>query len=767
MPSNINEAISSNAGFTQRDYDNSLRLYKQYVDGVLRLELASSDQIEKIQKKLYKGRRDLSEEEIERSEKIAIRYQNQRYKHMSFLEKKSADEKEKNEIELYKQQLANANALKEAEIEAANMAAEEKKKALKEAHDEYMKQLNEVAETENENKKRLARYEKIAYDRLSARDKLQVSIDKRKEKFNKAQEATDKASYKLLELQEKRAADKGSVSDEEMQKAEEDVAKAKKEEQAAQVNLFGAQMAANLSKSIGNAIGNAMSKMTNEVSSAMNLIVEHQSSISTRLLGTNLSYARMTGAIKSNLAVSPWVTQKATLENLAKLVDSGVAYNVEQRAFLATISDKIATTFDAFDSNLTRLIRLQQADITASRLGIEAALNSQLNAMFSDTSYLKDMYTTISGALVDAESQMTREQAAEFQYTVQKYLGALYSLGMSQSAVSQIATGIGYLGTGNIEALSGNSQLMSLMGMSASRGGVDLGSLLTGGVTGDNANKLMKGMIEYLREIATSTENMATKSAYGSVFGLGVSDLRALANLTATDITNLYESNMTYESSIQTLNTLLGSVWQRMNISEMASNVFSNAMFSSGQSIVNNPGLYLPWLVTSTIKDLTGGTAIPAIAGFDVNNTVEGLMQTALVGMGLMQSLPRMFMSLGRKGGLNLGAWGGSEFTVRGSGWKGIAGGTESGVSMSAYVGGSGEDIQSDVVKKAKEEAKTQASDTDTKDTNDLYNALFGGDGQDRKAILVEISGITSGVQIPVTVENTDTNPINVVSSFR
>lgn len=767
MPSNINEAISSNAGFTQRDYDNSLRLYKQYVDGVLRLELASSSQIEKIQKKLYKDRHDLSAEEIERSEKIAIKYQNQRYKHLSFLEKKSADEKEKNEIELYKQQLANANALKEAEIEAANMAGEEKKKALKEAHDEYMKQLNEVSATEEENKKRLARYEKVAYDRLSARDKLQVSIDKRKEKLNKAQEATDEASYKLLELQEKRDADKGSVSDEEMQKAKEDVAKAKKEEQAAQVNLFGAQMVANLSKSIGNAIGNAMSKMTNEVSSAMNLIVEHQSSISTRLLGTNLSYARMTGAIKSNLAVSPWVTQKATLENLAKLVDSGVAYNVEQRAFLATISDKIATTFDAFDSNLTRLIRLQQADITASRLGIEAALNSQLNAMFSDTSYLKDMYNTISGALVDAESQMTREQAAEFQYTVQKYLGALYSLGMSQSAVSQIATGIGYLGTGNIEALSGNSQLMSLMGMSASRGGVDLGSLLTGGVTGDNANKLMKGMIEYLREIATSTENMATKSAYGSVFGLGVSDLRALANLTATDITNLYESNMTYQSSIQTLNTLLGSVWKRMNISEMASNVFSNAMFSSGQSIVNNPGLYLPWLVTSTIKDLTGGTAIPAIAGFDVNNTVEGLMQTALVGAGLMQSLPRMFASLGRLGGLNLGAWGGSEFTVRGSGWKGIAGGAESGVSMSAYVGGSGEDIQSDVVKRAKEEAKTQASDTDTKDTNDLYNALFGGDGQDRKAILVEIGGITSGVQIPVTVEDTDTNPINVVSSFR
>lgn len=767
MASKLNDAISSNAGFSQRDYDSSLKLYSQYIDGVLKLELASANQVERIKRRLYGKQEQYTKQQEDRAEKIAIQYQEQRYKHMSLLEKKSYTQKKENDLELYRAQIKNEQAMREAEIMSAHMVASVRRDEMRKIQEEYAQKQKEIDDEERKNKERLEKHEKVAYNRLSNRDKILAKVEKRQTQLQEAQKAADDASVKLLELQEKKDKDKSSVSDEEIAKAQADVDKTQKEMKAAETNLLGQQMVANLSRSIGNAIGNAMSKMTNEVSSAMDLIVSNQSRISTRLLGSGISYSSLTGTIKSNLAMSPWVTQKATLENLAKLVDSGISYNIEQRAFLATISDKIATTFDAFDSNLTRLIRLQQADITASRLGIEASLTSALNSMFSDTSYLSDMYDTVAGALVDAESQMTREQATEFEYTVQKYLGALYSLGLSQSAVSQIATGIGYLGTGNIEALSGNSQLMSLLGMAASRGGVDIGSLFTGGVTGENANQLLRGMIEYLREIATSTDNMATKSAYGSVFGLGVSDLRALANLTTTDITNLYKQNMTYQESMTTLNTLLGSVYQRMNISEMASNVFANSMFASAERIVNTPGLYLPWLVTSTIKDLTGGTAIPAIAGFDVNNTVEGLMQTALVGVGLMQSIPSLFTSLFRGGGLSLGGWGGAEFTTRGTEWKGITGGTSTGVSMSADVGGSGEDIQSDVIRKAKEEAKTQQGDTDEKDINDLYAALFGGDRGERKPILVEINSVTSGVKIPVNVEDTETNPINVTPTMR
>jgi hypothetical protein len=47
------------------------------------------------------------------------------------------------------------------------------------------------------------------------------------------------------------------------------------------------------------------------------------------------------------------------------------------------MTDKLVTTFNAFDSNLLAIIRLQQADSTAARLGMEAILTKNLNSMFN------------------------------------------------------------------------------------------------------------------------------------------------------------------------------------------------------------------------------------------------------------------------------------------------------------------------------------------------------------------------------------------------
>ena len=58
------------------------------------------------------------------------------------------------------------------------------------------------------------------------------------------------------------------------------------------------------------------------------------------------------------LAASPFVKYTDMLNKVEELIDKGVAYNVEQRAFLASISDKIANTFDAFDANLLQIIRI-------------------------------------------------------------------------------------------------------------------------------------------------------------------------------------------------------------------------------------------------------------------------------------------------------------------------------------------------------------------------------------------------------------------------
>jgi hypothetical protein len=69
---------------------------------------------------------------------------------------------------------------------------------------------------------------------------------------------------------------------------------------------------------------------------------------------------------------------------------------VEQRAFLQTMTDKIATTFNAFDSNLLKIIRIQQEDSTVYRMGAEAQLTKFFNSNFQDSTYMSDVYDTVS-----------------------------------------------------------------------------------------------------------------------------------------------------------------------------------------------------------------------------------------------------------------------------------------------------------------------------------------------------------------------------------
>ena len=118
--------------------------------------------------------------------------------------------------------------------------------------------------------------------------------------------------------------------------------------------------------------------------------------------------------------VSPYLTQESIVGSLETLVGKGIAYNVEQRAFLATIKDKIASTFDAADSTLLRLVRIQQQDSTAARLGMEATMNAFLNNMYETTEYLSDLASTVRGSLDEVEALMGATDAVALEYQVQK-----------------------------------------------------------------------------------------------------------------------------------------------------------------------------------------------------------------------------------------------------------------------------------------------------------------------------------------------------------
>ena len=118
--------------------------------------------------------------------------------------------------------------------------------------------------------------------------------------------------------------------------------------------------------------------------------------------------------------MSPYIKQEDLANNVQAMVTSGIAFNIEQRAFLQTIKSKIADTFDATNGTLLRLIRIQQADSTAARLGMESSLTAFLNNMYENTEYLKQVSDGVKANLEEAMSLMSAVDAVGFEYSVQK-----------------------------------------------------------------------------------------------------------------------------------------------------------------------------------------------------------------------------------------------------------------------------------------------------------------------------------------------------------
>lgn len=527
----------------------------------------------------------------------------------------------------------------------------------------------------------------------------------------------------------------------------------KYEEALAERGSFSDALGKNLEKGLENvagAVSAAMSDALNKIDGYVDSFFEYQAQIDARLNGADETYKDALKTIRTNVGISTIVSQKDMIANVKKLVESGVAFDLDQRAFLATISDRIAQTFDVFDSNLMRIIRLQQADTTAARLGMEASLNELFNQYFSDTSYLSDAFDSVSQAIIDANAQLTRNASLEFEYIVQKWLGSLYSLGLSQNTVSTIAQGLNYLGTGNVEALSSNESLQSLLAMSSSRAGISYADILTGGLDAETTNKLLKSMVLYLKDIAENSSNQVTKNAYANIFGMNTTDLIAVSNLQQSEIESLYKQTLNYTSAIQELDTQMSQISSRTHISQKISTTIDNLMAEAASGIGSNGILYGTWKVLNIIEDLTGGIAIPAISVFgnmvDLHTTVTQLAKAGVAGFSLMGSL---IGGLGKsRDALSSSTWNFDQYTSRGGELKRISKGTASGFSQSAEMSmvgsGSGQDMKnttlSDGASSAEEDSKiTNAS---VEGNSDIYQKIYEAVADDSTSVLMEIVSI-------------------------
>lgn len=428
-------------------------------------------------------------------------------------------------------------------------------------------------------------------------------------------------------------------------------------------------------------------------------IGDYKSKWDTRLYGSDKSHWSTTTAIQFSLGASPYVKQSEVLKSIDKAVQTGIAYNLEQRAFLDSISDKIAGTFDAFDSNLLQIVRVQQSDSTAARAGMEAFLNEYLNKTFKTTEYLSNAADNVTGALYEATSLLSSTQSIGFEYQVQKWLGSLYSVGMSNSAVSSIAQALGQLASGDISGTSSGAG--KLLVMSASRAGLSYSDLLTKGINDSQINALMENMVEYLKTIADSNKVVQTQLA--AVYGLRTSDIQAASNLSGTDITNIYGSSLDYGGSINMLNKMARTVMLRTSTGEMMNNLIDNFKFTLATGVANNPALYALWTISNMLDEMVGGIPIPSIGAFamgngidiDLETTVADLMRVGAMSGGLFSGIGSIVSglatnALGLQGVLAaLGVRNSPSAISRGSSLTAGVGQTSSGVSYLGNTQGS------------------------------------------------------------------------------
>lgn len=510
-----------------------------------------------------------------------------------------------------------------------------------------------------------------------------------------------------------------------------------------------------------NLLTSTLNKGTASVDTAMNTLSGVYSKIESRLQGSDESFEEINDTMRSQLAASPYVKYTDMLSQISNLVDSGVAYNVEQRAFLASISDKIASTFNAFDANLLKIIRIQQEDSTQYRLGMEASLTSFLNSMYQDTSYLSGASDSVTQALTTSIVQLGTEEGAEYEYNIQKWFGSLSALGVDDNTLTGLASAINALATGNIEELQ-NSQYMNLIATAANKSGLSVGSLLSQGVNSENANDLIKAIVSYWSDIATET-NQVVKNQYSKLYGLSMSDMTAIQNLAEDQITTIFEKNLTYEGMGLELQSQLGKVSDRMHISEKINNVYENFMTGIGLNIASNPFMATTWLINDMIKDATGGINIPSImamgSGIDLNTDLNSLIQLGMVGGSTLAQIGKVIDGIQGNGGLNLDAWGYEKYNKVGSGLQMPVTGVTKTTSQTSYIGSSSSDdmynqtlnnaytdtqnnevIQSQV-SQAESDAEKSKQQMENLDTN-------------VKAILNLLDAVSTGSALRVKVEN-------------
>ena len=115
-------------------------------------------------------------------------------------------------------------------------------------------------------------------------------------------------------------------------------------------------------------------------------------------------------------------------------------------------------------------------------------------------------------------------------------------------------------------------------------------------------------MVAYLAGIYKSTSNQVTKSAWGNIVGLSMTDLRAMSNLTSEDIAGISGSNVTYSSAVsQGMNQFKAALSnERLGQAGRVQTLADNLLFSTGLELGSDPTRYIAYKMTEALTDVGG-----------------------------------------------------------------------------------------------------------------------------------------------------------------
>lgn len=657
--------------------------------------------------------------------------------------------------------------------ELAKLKAKAEKDAVKEQAAElkkrYLSVTEEVAQAKMNGVRDIASYEAklqkqmledVQKQRLESQNKLYADELKKiqsKMKSGKARQADNQSKYNdnyaMLKMYKQ-------IGDENLTDEQKRDKEARKSEQKSIEQE-------NKSLKMQETLCNAMQNLADSVKGAMDKYTSLQAHTNARLQGrsgsTNQSFELLSDKITTAIGVNPYFSTETALTNLSELVNEGIVTNVEQRAFIQTAKENIANTFDVANSSLLRIVRLQQSDSTAQRLGMEAYLTRYLNGLVDNTEYLNSTFDSVTDALIEAQSQMSTEAGTELEYVVQKWLGALVGVGMSDSTATSIAQALGYLGSGNIDALN-NSELQNLLVMAASKSGtLSYSDILTNGLSATDADTLMDALVKYLAEVNTSGSNVV-KSQLASTFGVSYSDLQAASTLSA-DASKVYGNTLSYSDMYNELAYQLTMTPLRLTTSQMLDTLWDNLEFGLGETIASSPALAAIYKVTDLIQQNTGGINIPYISamgsGIDLNTSVENLIKLGVVGAGSLGMIGDLISGMSSTLApasilAKLGISNNATTISRGLGLSASTGGlSTSQSSVTAVSNSSGSDIKESALASAKDEVAESNAAADPEQEqkeraplsiyewlSDDYNKMFGDLLDQVKSIQDDVSTI-------------------------